>query len=133
MIKIVDEINLSDFDAWGQAVDVKNRILDEGKEDEFENYVNELYPDGISQTSLNDLLVYESSDIYKYLGIYEFDTVIIVDELMKQYKDRLTEAYKEDKTVDFVIDDIISESVYHDDISDDQRDEIVSEIDFQLS
>lgn len=69
-MKIIDEgVNLRDFEAWSCAVDTKERIIEEGKEDEFENLIDEMYPEGISSVHLNDLLWFESDWIYETLGI----------------------------------------------------------------
>ena len=51
-----DNATLSNFDAWSGAVDTKERILEVGKGDDFDNLIDELYPEGLSETALNDLL-----------------------------------------------------------------------------
>lgn len=73
-MKIIDEgVNLRDFEAWSGAVDTKERFIEEGKEDEFENLIDEMYPEGISSVHLNDLLWFESDWIYETLGIKDED------------------------------------------------------------
>lgn len=73
-MKIIDEgVNLRDFEAWSGAVDTKERIIEEGKEDEFENLIDEMYPEGISSVHLNDLLWFESDWVYENLGITDED------------------------------------------------------------
>ena len=66
-----DNLQLSDFDAWSGAKDTKETILNNCKGDEFDNLIEELYPDGLSETSLNDLLWFESDWIFEQLGISE--------------------------------------------------------------
>jgi hypothetical protein len=66
-----DDLQLSDFNAWNVAKDTKETILNNNKGDEFDNLIEELYPDGISETSLNDLLWFESDWLFEQLGISE--------------------------------------------------------------
>jgi len=69
-----ENTTLSNFDAWSGAVETKERIIKEGKEDEFDNLINELYPDGLSETALNDLLWFEEDFLFEHLGISEEET-----------------------------------------------------------
>lgn len=55
-MKITMEMSLYNFEAWGGAVDTLERIKEAGLCDELEEYLNELYPDGIDKTTLNDIL-----------------------------------------------------------------------------
>ena len=66
---IKNEIGLRDFEAWSGAIDTKDVILDNGKEDMFEELINELYPEGLSETELNDLLWFDDEWLYEQLGI----------------------------------------------------------------
>lgn len=68
-MKINSVTSLEDFEAWSGATETKDRIIEEGKAEEFESIINELYPDGINETGLNDLLWFESELIYETLGI----------------------------------------------------------------
>lgn len=66
-----ENTRLVDFDAWSGAKDTKETILNANKGEEFDNLIEELYPDGLSETNLNDILWFESDWIYKQLGISE--------------------------------------------------------------
>lgn len=69
-MKVTKEINLRDFDAWSGAVDTKERIINEGKEDEFNLLIEDLgYEGGLSETQLNDILWFEEEWIFENLGI----------------------------------------------------------------
>lgn len=68
-MKLHSETTLRDFDAWSGAIDTKNRIIEEGKEDDFDAMMEELYPDGLTDTQLNDILWFEEEWIYDNLGI----------------------------------------------------------------
>jgi hypothetical protein len=67
--KPTNEINLRDFDAWSGAVDTKEILINEGKEDEFNSLIEDLYGGGLSETQLNDILWFEEEWIFKSLGI----------------------------------------------------------------
>lgn len=60
---------LREFEAWSGAVDTKKTILEHHKSVEFDDLIEELYPDGLSETQLNDLLWFDEDWIYETLGI----------------------------------------------------------------
>lgn len=70
-MKVIQELSISEFTAWSGATDTQNRIIEEGKEKEFDAYIEDLYPDGINETTLNDLLWFEEEMIFEALGIEE--------------------------------------------------------------
>jgi hypothetical protein len=69
MIVTNDNLTLRDFKAWSGAKDTQETILNEGKGEEFDSLIEELYPDGIEETQLNDLLWFSDEFIYEMLGI----------------------------------------------------------------
>lgn len=69
MRKILIDFDLEEFDAWSQAITTKERIIEEGKEKEFNNLINELYPDGIEEVQVNDILWHDWEWVYENLGI----------------------------------------------------------------
>lgn len=70
-MKIYSETSLENFEAWSGAVDTLDRVKEEGKCDELEALLEDLYPDGMSETELNDLLWFEPETVFKWLGIEE--------------------------------------------------------------
>ena len=66
---ITYELDLNSFQAWNGAVDTLERIQREGKCEAWENILEELYPDGMTETELNDLLWFDSESVYEWLGI----------------------------------------------------------------
>lgn len=69
-MKIVnDNLSLRNFDAWSGAKNTKQLILDNGKESDFEFMLEDLYPDGMTDTQLNDILWFEEDWICEMLGI----------------------------------------------------------------
>jgi len=71
MIVTNNNLTLRDFKAWSGAVDTQETILNEGKGEEFDSLIEEIYPDGIEETHLNDLLWFEEDWLYEMLGIAE--------------------------------------------------------------
>lgn len=68
-MKINYDLSLSQFEAWSGAVRTKDIIMENNLEIEFENLINELYPDGIDATALNDILWFEDQWIFEALNI----------------------------------------------------------------
>ena len=66
-----ENTTLVNFDDWSGATDTKERIINEGKADEFDNLIEELYPDGLSETQLNDILWFEEDWLFEMLGILD--------------------------------------------------------------
>ena len=64
-----DNLTLRNFDAWSGAVDTKEAIINEGKAEQFDSLIDELYPDGLTDTQLNDLLWFEEDWLFEMLGI----------------------------------------------------------------
>ena len=62
---------MRNFEAWSGAIETKNLILDAGLEEEFEGLIEELYPNGLSDTELNDILWFDADWILENLGIKE--------------------------------------------------------------
>lgn len=68
-MKVTSEVNLATFDAWSGAEYTKKVILEHNKEDDFNILIEELYPNGLTETTLNDLLWFEDDFIFESLGI----------------------------------------------------------------
>ena len=64
-----DNLTLRNFDAWSGAVDTKETIINEGKDKDFDYLIEELYPNGLTDTQLNDLLWFEEEWLFEMLGI----------------------------------------------------------------
>ena len=70
-MKVYQEISIRDFKAWSGAVDTKDKIIANDKEDEFDALIEEFYPDGIDETQLNDILWFDNEWVFECLGIKE--------------------------------------------------------------
>lgn len=62
-------IDFSEFEPWSGAIDAWERIEEAGKVDELEFILDDVYPDGMSDTELNDLLWFEPETVFNCLGM----------------------------------------------------------------
>ena len=70
-MKIINEDGLGSFEAWQGAISTKNTIVEAGMVEAFDSLIEELYPDGIEEVQLNDLLWFEEDWLFESLGINE--------------------------------------------------------------
>lgn len=70
---LVVNVGIDGFKPWSGAVSTWDTIVDEDKLDALEFILEDLYPEGITDTQLNDILWFESDWIYETLGIIEED------------------------------------------------------------
>ena len=70
-MKITSEISLKNFKAWSGAKDTLNKLIELDKCEDLEFILDDLYPDGLTETQLNDILWFEDELIYETLGIEE--------------------------------------------------------------
>ena len=70
-MKITSEMSLKNFKAWSGAKDTLNKLIELDKCDELEFILDDLYPDGLTDTQLNDILWFDNEWIYETLGIEE--------------------------------------------------------------
>lgn len=68
-MKLFSETKLVDFQAWSGAIYTKNTIIDHDKASEFDDLIEEVYPDGLSETELNDILWFGDEWVFDALGI----------------------------------------------------------------
>lgn len=85
---ITYELDLNRFEAWSGAKETLERIRREGKCEELENVLEELYPDGMTETELNDLLWFDSESVYEWLGIRSEEQI---EKEIKEAEEELAE------------------------------------------
>ena len=68
-MRISYELDLNTFEAWSGAVSTLDRIRNEGKISQLESILDDLYPDGMTDTELNDLLWFDSDTVFEWLGL----------------------------------------------------------------
>ena len=86
---ITYELDLNSFEAWSGAKETLERIQREGKCEELENVLEELYPDEMTETELNDLLWFDSESVYEWLGIRSEEQI---EKEIKEAEEELAEA-----------------------------------------
>lgn len=82
------ELDLNSFQAWSGAKDTLDRIQREGKCEELENILEDMYPDGMTETELNDLLWFDSESVYEWLGIRSEEQI---EKEIKEAEEELAE------------------------------------------
>ena len=70
-MKITSEMSLKNFKAWSGAKDTLNKLIELDKCDELEFILESEYPNGLTDTQLNDLLWFDQDWIYETFGIEE--------------------------------------------------------------
>ena len=100
---ITYELDLNNFKAWSGAVDTLERIQREGKCAELENVLEELYPDGMTETELNDLLWFDSESVYEWLGIRS------EEQIEKEIEEAEAELEEKLSDLEFDLDDDLTE------------------------
>lgn len=73
-MKIYEEKSLSEFDFWAGAKTVADTLTAEQFE-EIEAILEDEYPDGIEDTSLNDLFWFEPDTVAEWLGFESFEAL----------------------------------------------------------
>ena len=73
-MKIYRECSLTDFEPWGGAKYAYNMMTREQLE-ELEQNLECIYPDGIDETDLNDLLWFEDGTIAEWLGFEDWEAL----------------------------------------------------------
>lgn len=68
-VKIISD--LSDFKPWSGAVDTWYKIVDAGKLETLDFMLEDMYPEGISDVGLNDLLWHDAEWVLDMVGISE--------------------------------------------------------------
>ena len=58
-----------DYHPWSGAVDTWNILEENDAIDDLERFIDEVYPEGIGETELNDLLWFEPEYVFEALGI----------------------------------------------------------------
>lgn len=69
-MKIYSE-GIENYTPWSGAVDFYNEIVEAGKLNDLEFILEDIYPDGMSETELNDMLWFEEDTVREWLDIEE--------------------------------------------------------------
>lgn len=69
-MKIISETSISNFDFWGGAKDNAKELTNKQFND-LESILEDIYPEGMTDTQLNDLFWFDFDWIKEQLGIEE--------------------------------------------------------------
>ena len=69
-MKVYSETSLSDFNFWSGAKDNAAELSDD-QLNEIESQLEDIYPDGMDETAVNDLFWFEFETVKEWLGIEE--------------------------------------------------------------
>lgn len=74
-MKIISYESIKYFSFWGVAVE-KAAALTWDQMDEVEAILEDMYPDGIEATALNDLFAFYEDEIAEWLGYDSFEHLV---------------------------------------------------------
>lgn len=69
-MKIYKETNLTEFEFWSGAKDFAARLTDSEMQ-QIECILEDLYPDGIDETALNDIFWFDRETVAEWIGTTE--------------------------------------------------------------
>mgnify|MGYP001485198193 CR=1 FL=1 len=78
-MKIYKEIPLTEFEFWAGAKDTIEE-LEETELEQIEQTLEEIYPEGMDETEVNDFFWFERDLIAEWLGYKNFDEIMERDE-----------------------------------------------------
>lgn len=74
-MKIYREESLSGFKFWSGACDTV-KYLTEDDMDQIESILEDIYPEGMDETTINDFFWFEDDTIAEWLGYSDFESLI---------------------------------------------------------
>lgn len=75
-MKVYREISLSEFEFWAGAKD-RVKYLTEEELEQIEQILEHIYPEGLSETDINDLFWFEDELIAEWLGHESFEEILM--------------------------------------------------------
>lgn len=78
-MKIYAETDLHNFEFWSGAKDTVKYLTWE-EIDTIESILEDLYPDGVDETTINDIFWFEEDWIAEMLGYNDFEEIMERDE-----------------------------------------------------
>ena len=78
-MKIIEEKSLKDFEFWSGACSTVKHLTD-GEMDTIESMLEDIYPDGMTDTEINDFFWFDDDTIADWLGYSSFEEIMNRDE-----------------------------------------------------
>lgn len=96
-MKVICDIRLKNFEAWSGGKDTMDDLSHSDCE-RLEQHIEELYPDGITDTQLNDFLWFDRDTIADLLGYRNYEALSEQDDedWEDHYRTILNEEYDEE-------------------------------------
>lgn len=119
-VKIIS--TLDDYEPWSGAKDTYEAIVDAGKLDDLDFYLEDIYPEGLTTTQLNDLLWFDGDTVLSDLGIYTEDAIdtAIQDAVDEAQGESFEDTDELESFLTSHIEDAMSGVSVHIDISDEE-------------
>lgn len=78
-MKVYTEISLNDFEFWSGAKDTV-KYLTSDEIDTIEGMLEEINPDGMDETEINDFFWFDDDTIAEWLGYEDFEQIMKREE-----------------------------------------------------
>lgn len=119
-VKIIS--TLDDYEPWSGAKYTYEAIVDAGKIDDLDSYLEDIYPEGLTTTELNDLLWFDGDSVLSALGIYTEDAIdtAIQDAVDEAQGESFEDTDELESFLESYIEDAMSGVSVHIDISDEE-------------
>ena len=72
---VIKNVSLKDFEAWSGGAQTLEYLTDK-EIIEVEAMINDIFPNGATETQINDFLWFEDDMIAEWLGYENFDEII---------------------------------------------------------
>ena len=69
-MKIYSDESLTNFEFWSEAKKIVDKLTSEELED-LEPIIEDMYPDGIDETELNDPFWFDTEEVLSWIGLTE--------------------------------------------------------------
>lgn len=91
-MKVIKEVcRANDFDFWSGAKDTVKYLTDDEVEQIFD-MLDEYYPDGMTETQVNDFFWFDDDTIAEWLGYRDFEELMKRDEEDEEEEDEEEES-----------------------------------------
>lgn len=94
-------MDIGDYKPWSGAVDTWDTIVKASMVDQLEFMLEDMYPEGMSDTELNDLLWFDGDEVLSWLGLSEEE-----DDDEDGYDESLKESYSKKDFGKFIEDSV---------------------------
>lgn len=90
-------MDISDYHPWSGAVDTFDKIQDANMVGALEDYLEDIYPEGLTVTDLNDILWFDGDTVLRDLGLSDEEE----DEDEEDIDESCKKSVKEGRSIDF--------------------------------